>query len=34
MAETASNHKTAEGLLRLADRYEALAARMEQSGSC
>jgi hypothetical protein len=34
MAETATNHETADGLLRLAERFEALAVRMEQSDSC
>jgi hypothetical protein len=34
MAETATDHETAEGLLRLAERFEALALRIEQSASC
>jgi len=34
MAETATNHETAEGLLRLAERFDELARAMERGNSC
>jgi hypothetical protein len=33
MAETATNEETADGLLRVAERFEALAAQIEEGDS-